>query len=194
MTSSAIAILTDPHPCAHLVFPCTDDQHIADAVTIFARAGLDKDEGVVIIATEDHCRVIIERLAADGFNIKSLQRTYQLICIGAADLLGRFMVDGMPDEKLFKASIEEIIGRAKGSAGKGHERKVRAFGEMVSLLWRVDTAAAVRLEELWNGVIEEHQLALLCTYSLDGVAGGAHASLPECLLTSHSSNLALCSA
>jgi hypothetical protein len=65
---------------------------------------------------------------------------------------------------------------------------VRAFGEMVSLLWRVDTAAAVRLEELWNNVIEEHELALLCTYSLNG--SDAHGALPACLVTPHSHDLA----
>ena len=190
MTSNAINILKNPPACAHLVFPCTDDDSIVDAIAVFASAGLEKNEPVVLIATAIHCAQVIVRLEAEGFNTRTLQRSDDLICISASDLMARFMVDGQADEKLFRQAVEEVVARARASVGNGRSRNVRAFGEMVSLLWRVDVTAASRLEELWNNVIEEHQLCLLCTYSLDGV--GTHCSLPECLIASHSSNLAAC--
>jgi hypothetical protein len=188
MTSNAIAILTDPPACAHLVFPCTDEENIVEAITVFARAGLEKDEAIVLIATQEHCSLVAARLDSEGFDTKLLQRSSQLICLLASDLMSTFMLDGWPDEKAFRVIVGEIVRRAKASAGPGRERKVRAFGEMVSLLWRVDTAAAAGLEELWNNVIEEHQLALLCTYSLNG--SHAHGALPDCLVTPHSHDLA----
>jgi hypothetical protein len=152
---------------------------------------LDRNEAVIVIATAEHCSILTNRLEAEGLNVGFLERKNHLICIDAEDLIGQFMVDGMPDRKLFTSAIERIVSLAKRGAGRGRERKIRAIGEMVSLLWRSDTAAALKLEDLWNEVIETHQLALLCTYSLDGTA--AHSSLPECLAAPHSSNLASCS-
>jgi len=64
------------------------------------------------------------------------------------------MVTGFLDENLFKASIDGIINRARGSASDGHQSNVRIFGEIVSLLWNANLAATTRLEELWNGVID----------------------------------------
>jgi MEDS: MEthanogen/methylotroph, DcmR Sensory domain len=190
MTPNAISILRDPPRCAHLVFPCTDDRSIVDAITIFASAGLENEEAVVLVATEDHCTRVIARLEGEGFNTRALQRSNQLICAKASDTLSRFMVNGAPDEALFRDAVTEIVTRAKSSGVTGQPRNVRAFGEMVSLLWRVDVAVAARLEELWNNVIEEHQLALLCTYSLDGTH--SHGALPECLVGAHSHDLATC--
>jgi hypothetical protein len=37
---------------------------------------------------------------------------------------------------------------------------------MVSQLRDKDLKATTRLEELWNEVIEEHSVSLLCTYAL----------------------------
>jgi hypothetical protein len=183
-------MLKDPPACAHLVFPCTDDASIVSAITLFASAGLEKDEAVVLIATAEHCAQVTARLEAEAFDTRTLQRSDQLICIPAADLLAKFMVNGKPDEKLFGTAVEEIVIRAKASGRNRLPRKVRAFGEMVSLLWRVDVGVALRLEELWNSVIEKHQLSLLCTYSLDGV--GTHCNLPESLVVPHTRDLAAC--
>ena len=187
MTPSSVAILKDPHPCGHIVFPYTDEGRVAEAVHIFVSAGLENDEAVVLIATDDHCNLFINKLSAEGYDVRALRRTEQLIVARAQDALARFMVDGMPDEQLFSNAVCEMIQRAKASGRNGRERRVRLFGEMVSLLWRVDPAAATRLEELWNGVIEKHKVSLLCTYTLDN--GGAHCTLPECLTAPHSATV-----
>jgi len=45
---------------------------------------------------------------------------------------------------------------------------MRAFGEMVDLLWRDgNPRAAIRLEELWAAAVEERSMSLLCTYRSD---------------------------
>ena len=42
---------------------------------------------------------------------------------------------------------------------------MRAFGEMVALLWAQGrNGATLRLEHLWNELIEEQALALFCAY------------------------------
>jgi DcmR-like sensory protein len=44
---------------------------------------------------------------------------------------------------------------------------VRACGEMVDVLWkRNQTAAATRVEMLWNELAQSHDFSLLCGYSM----------------------------
>jgi hypothetical protein len=44
---------------------------------------------------------------------------------------------------------------------------IRAYGEMVDVLWKnSDTAAAIRLEMLWNRVATQAQFSLLCGYAV----------------------------
>lgn len=183
MSPKSIAILTEPHPCGHIVYPYTDEKNIVEAVALFAGSGFEQDEAVVIIATEPHCEALKHRLQADGFDLKRLQQTNQLICAIAQDVLARFMVDGAPDPELFRVTVAELIEKARKNSPNLFRKRVRLFGEMVSLLWRVDVLAASRLEELWNEAIATHSVSLLCTYALDR---GRHRYLPDSLVDAHS--------
>ena len=52
---------------------------------------------------------------------------------------------------------------------KSDVRRVRAFGEMVAVLWaRGDQAATVRLEHLWHNLCQRHEFSLFCTYPKAG--------------------------
>jgi len=79
---------------------------------------------------------------------------------------------------LFRMNVGEAVERVKS---KG-ERKVRVFGEMVDLLWRSNQPAAIRLEQMWNDLIEGSELSLFCAYSTSHV----YESFPEALRTPHS--------
>lgn len=187
MNGKSASILCNPHPCGHIVYPYTDEAHVTEAVCLFASSGLTQDEAVVLVMTSAHCEPIRKRLEQEGFDLASLEASGQLTCLDAEELLRRFMIDGMPDETLFKNAVGLIINRARASGGNDHPRIVRVFGEMVSLLWGESVAAADRLENLWNDAIETHSVAVLCTYTLDGCSPSA---FPEQLLASHSHRLA----
>jgi hypothetical protein len=50
---------------------------------------------------------------------------------------------------------------------EGRAVAIRAFGEMVDVLWRAgETVAAVKLEVLWNELARTHNFSLLCGYSM----------------------------
>ncbi len=71
------------------------------------------------------------------------------------------MDDGWPNERRFKNVIGSLIGPASKHG------PVRVFGEMVAILWaNGDTRAALRLEELWNELMKEQTLTLLCGYPM----------------------------
>src|SRR5687767_2201564 len=69
------------------------------------------------------------------------------------------MVDGLPDRDRFFQVVGALVHREAG------EPAVRAYGEMVDLLWRDGLMdAAIRLEELWNELGRGQAFSLLCAY------------------------------
>jgi hypothetical protein len=60
---------------------------------------------------------------------------------------------------------------------------MRAFGEMVGLLWASgEYSAAIKLEEYWNRCLQQFNASLLCAYPIDRLgpefqADGIHAIL-----------------
>src|SRR5947209_7936921 len=80
------------------------------------------------------------------------------------------MKDGLPDRAAFLATVLPILEtiRAEGY------RNIRLFGEMVNLLWDHNLEATVRLEELWNEVLADQGVSLLCAYRIDPFDRHAH--------------------
>jgi hypothetical protein len=74
------------------------------------------------------------------------------------------MVNDRPDVDLF----HENVGRIVQQVLNGRSRTVlRAYGEMVDLLWRQGKAeAAIELEVLWNKLALSFDFALLCGYAM----------------------------
>jgi len=182
MNAKGASILVNPHPCGHIVYPYTDEGLVGQAVSLFASAGLRDGEGVILIMSADHCESIKLRLQLEGIGAEAYEHSGQLICITAEELLANFIVNGVLDEGLFKATIGSLIEKVRASVGNGNPARVRVFGEMVSQLRVQDLEATTRLEELWNDVIANHSVSLLCTYAL--CDAGDH--LPEALIQLHS--------
>jgi hypothetical protein len=157
-------LIAEPVKHDHLVQVYRDERVLVEAVSLFASAALGRREAVILIATRPHAARVERSLEAEGFEVAELKRWGQLAVLDAEETLSRFMVDGMPDPKLFKDLVRELIGSVNAT---GRFRSVRAYGEMVNLLWTANLPAAIRLEELWNEVIQEHGIALFCAYSLD---------------------------
>jgi len=185
MNANGAAILADPHPCSHIVYPYTDENLVGQAVCLFASAGLRDGDGVILIMSADHCEPIRLRLQLEGYNVAAYERSGRLTCVTTEDLLARFMVDGTLNENLFRSTIGGLIDRATASVSNGHSGKVRVFGEMVSQLRHTNLLATSRLEELWNEVIQEHSVSLLCTYALHN----ADDHIPKSLVELHSHNI-----
>jgi MEDS: MEthanogen/methylotroph, DcmR Sensory domain len=185
MNAHGAAILANPHPCGHIVYPYTDENLVGQAVCLFASAGIRDGEGVILIMSADHCDQIKLRLQVEGYNVIAYERSGQLICVTSQDLLATFMVDETLHADLFRSNISGLIDRARASVSNGHPGKVRVFGEMVSQLRNTNLMATTRLEELWNEVISEHSVSLLCTYALHN----AEDHIPKALIDLHSHSI-----
>ena len=148
----------------HAVRFYEDPQSLARMVATFIAEGLIEGKPGIIIATPEHRDEIIKKLNAMSFNLDQLQRQDDLIVLGARETLATFMVDGMPNPEMFQAAMLPVIDRA---CRDRQDCMIRAYGEMVDVLWKDGSeAAAVRLEMLWNQLANTRQFSLLCGYSM----------------------------
>jgi PAS domain S-box-containing protein len=150
----------------HAVRFYEDDTRLAEAVTAFLADGFRGGDLVAVIATAAHREALQRRLEALGFDVARLVATSLLYFVDANDALSKFMRDGDPDAELFRTEIGALIGQLSGQA---KSRRLRAYGEIVDVLWLSGQhSAALRLEELCNDLQDRHPFNLLCAYSMAG--------------------------
>jgi hypothetical protein len=160
-------------PCEHLVQIYTSDKVFMDSLESFVCGGLQKGEGMVVIATAAHLSTLNQKLTARGFNLETARARQQYIPLDADEALGKFMSKGWPDDILFDQFVSDLLVRA-GSDG----RRVRAFGEMVAVLWaQGHTGATHRLEQLWQKLCQKEGLSLFCAYPKKDFTQDAEASM-----------------
>jgi PAS domain S-box-containing protein len=147
----------------HVVQFYENDAFLVDQMARFIGGGLGAGDRTIVIATEPHRRELERHLTARGLDVRAAGRSGAYVALDAAATLSRFMVGAGPDPARFADVVGDVIARAS----RGDGRPVRAFGEMVSLLWtdgRRD--AAIHLEQLWNTLAREHPMSLLCAYPM----------------------------
>lgn len=169
-------------PAEHAVQVYADLDELAASVGKFLDAGLRAGEPAVVISTPGHWQVFREEIERCGRPVDELQEQGLLTCLDAEETLDTFMDGEGPARDRFEAVVGGVLDEV---AGRFPDRTVRAFGEMVDLLFqRGQEAAAVELEELWNGLLETRACALLCAYELDVFDLDVQASaLPEIIRT-----------
>jgi DcmR-like sensory protein len=162
-------------PCEHMVQIYAEDSSFLDALEGFVAGGLRAGEGVVIIATPIHLASLKRRLTAADVNVDLAILQDQYIALDADRTLRKFMMRGWPDDVLFEQVVTDLLKRASRGG-----RRVRAFGEMVALLWEEGhTGATVRLEHLWHQMCHERGFSLFCAYPRVGFTQDADMSMRE---------------
>ena len=177
-------LLSDASPRDHIVQLYQDQQFLNRAVCRFAAAAIANGEGVILVPTSAHWDAFRPRLEAEGVDIKAAEGKGQLTVIDADELLPTFMRYAMPDAPLFLGLAGEAIARARGA---GRYPKVRWWGEMVNILWeRGDVAASMSLEDLFDQLAHEHEIAIFCSFVMDNFDGQVHSRMLPRLGENHS--------
>ena len=133
-------------------------------VVEFLAGGLANGEPGLVIGTPGHNAEILRQLQGRALDIDALQSAGDLVFIDANEMLTSFMVNDAPDSDLFKNEAGKVLERL--SRGRS-DLTVRAYGEMVDVLWRAgNTVGAVKLEVLWNQLAMTHDFSLLCGYAM----------------------------
>jgi signal transduction histidine kinase len=160
----AARLLSEPPTHSHAVQFYDDEAFLFETVALFVGAGFDAGDSALIIATSAHMRGILERLGKSAR--EQALESGQLILIDAEAMLDRFMVADKLVESLCTEALDRVM--AGLTATLRPHRTIRAFGEMVDLLWqRGKPAASIQLEELWCRIASQNgDLALLCSYGM----------------------------
>jgi hypothetical protein len=152
--------VTVPHD--HAVTFYDHDGEAIGALARFVVDGLSAAERVIVIATEWHLAVLADLLKLRGIDVGRERSSGHYLTLDASETLSLFMVKASPERELFTEHIGELV-EAAGRDGTA----VRAFGEMVALLWDDgNIAAALELEALWNELAQTHAFDLLCAYPI----------------------------
>jgi hypothetical protein len=177
-------ILAAAEPRDHIVQLYQDQDFLNRAVCRFAAAALANGEGLILVPTLAHWNAFRPRLEAEGVNVEDAQRRGQLNIVDADELLPRFMQKAMPDAPMFLGLAGEIIARTRGA---GRYSRVRWWGEMVNVLWeRGDVAASMNLEDLFDRVSHEEDIAVFCSFLMDNFNGEVHTHMLPRLGENHS--------
>lgn len=177
-------VVADAAPQDHIVQLYQDQDFLNRAVCRFAGAALANGEGIILVPTQTHWNAICPRLEAEGVDVQSARERGQLTVVDADELLPRFMRDAMPDSTVFLGLAGDIIGQARAG---GRYQSVRWWGEMVNVLWeRGDVAASMNLEDLFDQLAKNHDIAIFCSFLMDNFNGEVHAHMLPRLGTNHS--------
>jgi hypothetical protein len=159
----------------HVVQLYDNEEAFLDMLAGFAGSGFKAGDSVVLIATASHLEELGNRLKAHGIHVDSLIANNQYIPLEAEQTLSKIMVDNRPDETSFMQVIGETVKRARKN-----NRKIRAFGEMVAILWaRDEHAATIELEQLWNKFCSQESLTLFCAFPRSVFNDSPYDSIPH---------------
>ncbi|MDB6169281.1 MAG: putative two-component sensor histidine kinase protein [Verrucomicrobia bacterium] len=161
------------------------DEYLIKCLAEFVDDGMWKNEAAIVIASPAHRQALENGLRARGIDLAAAKTSGQYAAFDAEETLALFMVNGEPDRSRFNESVGKLVWRARGT------RRLRAFGEMVALLWEQgNRRAAIQLEELWNELGGQCDFSLYCAYPAACNTPSADGLSLDHVCTAHSAVLA----
>ncbi|MFL5529839.1 MAG: MEDS domain-containing protein [Gemmatimonadaceae bacterium] len=156
---------TPPGLAGHDVQFYRTENYLGRAVVEFLGAGIRVGQPIIVIATAEHRRTFGERLEEIGLDPDKLFSGRLAVWLDARETLASFMEGALPNRDLFLATVGSVFERL---LEKRYYLVVRAYGEMVDLLWKDgNIEGAIAVEQLWNELAIHYRYSLLCGYSLD---------------------------
>lgn len=143
---------------SHVVQFYDRDEELAAGVGPYLAEAIRAGGTAIVIATGAHRELFGTHLAQDGLNPSPAGAS--LVMLDAQEAADALLVDGRIARHRFDKLIGDLVREA---AGQG--RPLRAYGEIVALLWADGhVRAAIELEDLWNELGREVDFSLYCAY------------------------------
>jgi hypothetical protein len=159
-----------------------DGRQLVRNVGDYLHQGLLRGDGLLAIASRRHRELFLQRLDDLGADPRAAIASGQLTMLDAAETLSHFMSGGKLDWERFEREIAGIALKIRERNRGG----LRAYGEMVGLLWEAGMySAAIQLEKFWNRLLGERQFSLYCGYPIDIFGGEFQLGAIEALLRAH---------
>jgi hypothetical protein len=126
-------------PGDHVVQFYERDSELVLAVTGYINEAFASGEVAIVIATEAHRLAFDRELAGLGVDLERVRGDGRYVALDAATTLAEFTTEGSIDDARFQQVIGGILRQAVATG-----RPVRAYGEMVALLWEARLRFPVR--------------------------------------------------
>ena len=171
------------------------DAELAEQVVGYLLEAFGNGGVAVVIATPEHRREFEARLrkALGDADLVAARDSGAYLALDARETVRALMPAGLdpapagqldpapvgqldpaPVGQLDPAAFDRVIGGLIRQAGTGG-RPVRAYGEMVALLWDDGLVnAAIQLEAMWNELGRAHSFSLFCGYPVGSVTRDGH--------------------
>ncbi|HEX5299548.1 MAG TPA: MEDS domain-containing protein [Streptosporangiaceae bacterium] len=163
----------------HVVQFYGHDGELAERVSDYLWGALDGGGIAVVIATREHRDEFEARLAKAGADLATARDDGAYVTLDAGEILREILAGGaVVDGRAFDRVIGSLIRRAAATG-----RPVRAYGELVALLWDDGLVnEAVQLEALWNELGDEYPFSLFCGYRAESATRDIDAFAEVCRL------------
>lgn len=159
-------------PRDHVVHFYHSEEELATQAGGYLAEAIQGGGVAIVIASEKHQFAFERRIAEAGIDVSAARASGAWLVVDAEEALSQFTVNDKPDMGGFDAVIGKLIRQAADSG-----RPVRAYGEMVAMMWEAGLlTAAIELEKMWNELIRKERLALLCAYPAGSIAGEQHSA------------------
>lgn len=136
---------------------------LATATASWLAEGLARGDGALLLATPENRDAFGAALAEHGWDVRELERGQRLAWGDAETLLDEVMRGGKASAVALGAVVTRLTAELAPPSGR-----IRAFGELVDLLWRRgERGESERLEEAWNDLLARRRIALRCGYRID---------------------------
>ena len=166
----------------HALHVYGEERSLATTVASFLEPAFPQEQAIIAIATRAHLSAVEQRLRTLGNDVDAARRAGRYVALDASDVLPRLMHNGLPSRSAFESVIATPVGALAREYGD-----VRAFGELVNMLWQDGKrAAALQLEDLWNELLGYAPLSLICGYRKRTI-GGRNGKRVDEIVATHSS-------
>jgi hypothetical protein len=152
-------------PHGHSVKFYASQASLFQTVGEFLGRGLRDGHPALMIATAAHSRGILDELERRALRDCSPAARGELLILDADQVLASFVSGNVVDRAAFErtvgSTVRLLVHKHRGTG------VVRAYGEMVDVLWKQERRdAAIRLEVLWNDLARRCSFSLLCGYAI----------------------------
>jgi DcmR-like sensory protein len=177
-----VTLLVEAPPGRHFAQFHRDTDALTDSAFVFLEAGLRHGHSLLIIASTPRVEQVFDRLSTGKVHPKSLLDSGQLAVMDSTPIIDLLVAHGQTEGPRFRGILDPVLSQL-GPSGRG----TRIYTEIANALWDAgETAAAVRLEDLWNALTGAYTFSLFCGYTLDTLSERSYAGPLEELGRTHS--------
>jgi PAS domain S-box-containing protein len=161
------------------------EQFLQECVGQYLADGVKAGQPLLVIATAEHRQSFSAEMRRGGVEPDELVAGRDIVWLDARETLAKCSSGATVVEERF----ETVCGGALGELARNRPYVlVRAFGEMVDLLWKDgNVSAANAVERMWNTLAARHSFNLLCAYSVQNVHNEAESESFKAMCDAHDS-------